>query len=155
MHTCFNKLPLKIRRANDLYMDLEPLFAADPMLLHVLIAMCPTEDYLKLFTKVPTYLSLSWISRLTKHVQTINNEDVSYFYLFVDMCAKISTQNTVVKLVLEYFASHDHCMIFCQAKNWRSWLESIATQFNKEFEAQNKLANKYRLCAYIHLYTIT
>lgn len=77
------KLPLPFRGVNDLYMDLKPLFAADPMLLHVFIAMCPKEDYLSLFKKIPTYLSLTWASHLPKFVGYVNREDVSCFSISV------------------------------------------------------------------------
>ena len=83
MHKYFSKLPPTFRCVNDLYMDLKPLFSADPMLLHVFIAMCPEEDYLSLFKKIPTYLSLTWVSLLTKSVGFINWGDVSYFSMSV------------------------------------------------------------------------
>ena len=74
----FSKLTLLFRCVNNLYMELEPLFAADPMLLHVFIAMCSRKDYLSLFMKVPTYLSLTWVSHQPRLVTHVNWGDVSY-----------------------------------------------------------------------------
>ena len=71
------------RSVNDLYADLELLFAADPVLLNVFIALCPKEDYLSLFRKIPTYLSLTWLSHLPGTVKSINSKDVGYFHMLL------------------------------------------------------------------------
>ena len=61
---------------NELYAEMEPLFAADPNLLHMFIAMCPEEDYLCLFRLIPAYLTLVVVSRQPKKVQYVNKEEV-------------------------------------------------------------------------------
>lgn len=81
MHTSFHRLPLTFRWVDDGYEDLEPLFAADPVLCHVLVAMCPRDDYLTLFREIPTYLSLTWMSHLSESVKSVNKKEVSYLYL--------------------------------------------------------------------------
>ena len=96
-----SELSLSFRCVNDLYMDLKPLFAADPMLLHVFIAICPEEDCLSLFMKIPTYLSLTWVSRLPKLIRYVNREDVSYFFhinILVHSCAKTLIHHITVIL---------------------------------------------------------
>ena len=61
----------------DLYMSLEELFVADPMLLHVVLALCPEKDYSSILTMVPTYLSLTLMSLQPKKIKTVNWGDVS------------------------------------------------------------------------------
>lgn len=83
MRTMSSKFPLPYRCVNDLFVDLEPLFAADPILLNVFIALCPKEDYLSLFSKIPTYLSFTWLSHLPETVKSINTKDVGYFCMLL------------------------------------------------------------------------
>ena len=54
-----------------------PLFSADPILLHLFIGICPREDYLYLFTNIPTYLALTFVLHLSQKVQCINNDEVN------------------------------------------------------------------------------
>ena len=50
---------------------------ADPMLLHVVLALCPEEDYSSILTMVPTYLSLTLMSLQPNKSKTVNWGDVS------------------------------------------------------------------------------
>lgn len=43
-------------------MVLEPYFVADPLLLCDFVYFCPEDDYPELFKRVPTHLSLAWLS---------------------------------------------------------------------------------------------
>ena len=54
-----------------------PLFSADPILLHLFIGICPREDYLGLFTNIPTYLALTFVSHLSVKVQYVNKDEVN------------------------------------------------------------------------------
>ena len=44
------------------YSSLEPVFAADPLLLYDFIYICPENEYTTLFSRLPGYLSLTWLS---------------------------------------------------------------------------------------------
>jgi hypothetical protein len=43
------------------YSSLAQLFAVDPLLLHDIIYICRPGDYMSLFQKIPSYLSLTWL----------------------------------------------------------------------------------------------
>ena len=44
------------------YSSLEPFFAADPLLLYDFIYICPESEYTVLFSRLPGFLSLMWLS---------------------------------------------------------------------------------------------
>ena len=57
-------LILKCRFVDEHYSSLEPLFEADPLLLYDFIYLCHKREYITLFKKIPTYLSLTWLCSL-------------------------------------------------------------------------------------------
>ena len=58
------------------YSSLEPLFAADSLLLHDFIYLCREGDYKHLFKKIPTYLSLTCLSSLCLELRRFYADDV-------------------------------------------------------------------------------
>ena len=54
------------RLMDDVYPSLHPLFAADPLLLHVFIYICGNEELLSLFSMIPAYLSLTRLSQMSR-----------------------------------------------------------------------------------------
>ena len=61
-------------------MSLEPLFAADPLLLYDFMYLCHEGEYTKLFQNIPTYLSLSWLCCHAKKNNYFHEKYVSYLY---------------------------------------------------------------------------
>ena len=62
----------------DHYPYMEPLFSADPLLLHDFIYLCREGDYPQLFLKIPTYLSLTHLSSLCQELRRFYLDDVGY-----------------------------------------------------------------------------
>ena len=50
------------RYVEDLYTYMEPIFAADPLMLYDFICLCHKGDYQKLFQRIPVFLSLTLLS---------------------------------------------------------------------------------------------
>lgn len=53
---------LRFRFVGDFYTPLEPYFVADPLLLYDFVYLCPEDDYQVLFGKVPSHISLTWLT---------------------------------------------------------------------------------------------
>ena len=72
------------RFVDEHYSSLEPLFAADPVLLHDFIYLCREGDYKSLFKKIPTYLSLTWLSTLCLELRRFYQDDVCFATMMYD-----------------------------------------------------------------------
>ena len=56
---------------------LEELFHADPLLLHDIIYLTQSDDYVNLFQRIPTYLSLACLLSLFSELSRFNRNNVS------------------------------------------------------------------------------
>ena len=72
------------RFVDEHYSSLEPLFAADPVVLHDFIYLCREGDYKSLFKKIPTYLSLTWLSTLCLEIRRFYQDDVCFTTMMND-----------------------------------------------------------------------
>ena len=55
-----------LRLIEEHYSFLEPLLQADPLLLLVLVYICPQKQLTHLVKRIPLYISASWVSYLLK-----------------------------------------------------------------------------------------
>ena len=53
---------LFIRFVEASYTSMEPIFAADPLMLYDFAYLCPAGDYQKLFQRIPVFISLILLS---------------------------------------------------------------------------------------------
>ena len=61
-----------------LYSELKPLFVMDPLLLPNFVYICPENEYSKLFTVLPPFLSIMRTAYLFQMRSSINVNDVSW-----------------------------------------------------------------------------
>ena len=87
------------------YSSLRECFDADPLLLYDFVYMCPEEEYLSLFSKLPVSLSLTWLSF----------KPVSQFIEPVSFCVKY----------LLLFTSYPF-----KLSKWKPWLEEIGKKIS-------------------------
>lgn len=64
------------------YTLLEPLFTADPLLLHDFIYLCQGGDYQKLFGRIPAHLSLINLSNLSSCALYFRQDKVNAYSIF-------------------------------------------------------------------------
>ena len=55
----------------------EHLLVLDPLLLRVLIFICPDKELASLFEKIPPYLSTTWLAYKAFHAYTMNKPEAS------------------------------------------------------------------------------
>lgn len=55
---------LTYRLVEDHYLALKPLLVADPLLIHVLVYICPRKQLQFLIQKIPAFVSAAWIAHL-------------------------------------------------------------------------------------------
>ena len=67
-----------VRFVNEHYNSLEPLFDVDPLLLHDFIYLTRPGDYVNLFQKIPTHLSLACLLLLAFELRRFYSDDVSF-----------------------------------------------------------------------------
>ena len=93
------------------YQSLEPLFVADPLLLYDFIYICQPGEYASLFSKIPTSLSLTWLSSLCHNMRPFVHENVS---LCIIHCSSLCNINTT------------------QGEKWVKWLKLIKCKIEDE-----------------------
>ena len=67
-----------VRFVNEHYNSLEQLFDFDPLLLHDFIYLTRPGDYVNLFQKIPTHLSLACLLSLALEHSKFYSDDVSF-----------------------------------------------------------------------------
>ena len=75
-------LCLNFRFVKEHYNSLEQLFHADPLLLHYFIFLTRPGDYVNLFQKIPTHLSLECVLSLAVELRRFSVDDVSFTIMF-------------------------------------------------------------------------
>ena len=107
------------------YSSLEPVFAADPLLLYDFIYICPESEYTVLFSRLPGFLSLMWLS--FKQVPLIQEP--------VSCCVSVRQVNVV-------------SMYFPQLLKWKPWLEEIKKKISNEIPEYVEILQT-DICIYI------
>ena len=103
-----------IRLIQEYFEKCEHLFALDPLLLRVVICICPDKDLNYLFERIPPFLSTTWLANRTWFIGGLNKHEASAYgtthaYLFFELANKL----------LLYLRA------FFQAQEWIMWLEYI------------------------------
>ena len=92
-------LCLNFRFVKEHYNSLEQLFHADPLLLYYFIFLTRPGDYVNLFQKIPTHLSLECLLSLTFELRRFLVDDVSFIIMFGIIIKLITNTNTLGKTV--------------------------------------------------------
>ena len=91
----------------------EHLLALDPLLLRVLIFICPDKELAFIFEKIPPYLSTTWLAYKAFHAYTMNKPEASECtYVLVNGLPRLQV-------------THVYTIILLQAQEWISWLGHI------------------------------
>ncbi len=62
--------------------ELQPLTLADPLLLLDFVYMCPHADYLELFSRIPPFIAITWLShKASFETSRITTSDVCYLLI--------------------------------------------------------------------------
>jgi len=76
---------LSFRLIQEYFEKCEHLFALDPLLLRVVICICPNKDLAYLFERIPPFLSTTWLANRACNVGRMSKNEASaytYSYLF-------------------------------------------------------------------------
>ena len=68
---------LSFRLIQEYFGKCEHLFGLDPLLLQVVICICPNKDLNYLFERIPPFLSATWLANRALYMSTMNKDEAS------------------------------------------------------------------------------
>ena len=68
---------LSFRLIQEYFGKCEHLFELDPLLLRVVVCICPNKDLNYLFERIPPFLSTTWLANRAWYIRAMNKDEAS------------------------------------------------------------------------------
>jgi len=100
------------RLIQEFFEKCEHLLVLDPLLLRVLIFVCPDKELASLFERIPPFLSATWLAHKAYQAHSMNKPEASE-------CTYVLVNGLLRLQVMHVYT------ILLQAQEWISWLGHI------------------------------